>query len=230
MIIFLPVILIIILILNYIIPHLVKKMWRWRFLKWADDSGKIYLTFDDGPDISSTGQILDILRLYEIRATFFVLGENVKHHPSLIDRIIKDGHTIGIHGDKHLHPWKVLPWRAMEEISSGKKVLENNGIKTKYVRPPYGKLNIFSLLYIWMNGLIFIHWNVDPEDYFQNEPEKITKFLLNKIQLGKVVLLHDGRQSGTFSNNVTVKGLSDLLKVNKNPSNLFSPLPIKGLS
>ena len=150
-------------------------------------------------------------------------------NPSLINRLKKDGHIIGIHGDKHLHPWKVLPWRALREISCGKKILESNGINTKYVRPPYGKLNIFSLVYILMHGLTFIHWNVDPEDYFQNEPESITKYLLNEIQGGKVILLHDGRQAGTSPGNVTVQGLTDLLKITKNTSGLFSPLPINGL-
>jgi peptidoglycan-N-acetylglucosamine deacetylase len=226
----LPAILIIIFILNYIIPHLFKKFWRWRFLKWANVSGKIYLTFDDGPDVLYTEQILDILKQYEIKATFFVLSVNIEQKFSLINRIKKDGHVIGIHGDKHLHPWKVLPWKAMEDISRGKKTLENIGIKTKYVRPPYGKLNIFSLFYILINGLIFIHWNLDPEDYFQNESGNITRFLLKEIQQGKVILLHDGRQSGTSPGNVTVKGLADLLKAAVHPSESFSPLPINGLN
>jgi peptidoglycan/xylan/chitin deacetylase (PgdA/CDA1 family) len=212
-------------LLNYLLPHLVKKLWRKRFLKWANDSGKIYLTFDDGPEISTTGQILDLLKVHGIQATFFVLGVNVQQNPYLTQRIIKEGHVIGIHGKNHLHPWKVLPWRGMADLSCGKKILEKNGIKTNYVRPPYGKLNILSLLYILINRLTFIHWNIDPKDYNQSESEMLTERLKSEIQKGKVVLLHDGRRPGTSPGNVTVKGLADFLGNTDISGVVFSPLP-----
>ena len=212
-------------LLNYLLPHLVKKLWRNRFLKWANDSGKIYLTFDDGPEISTTGQILDLLKVHGIQATFFVLGVNVQQNPYLTQRIIKEGHVIGIHGKNHLHPWKVLPWRGMADLSCGKKILEKNGIKTNYVRPPYGKLNILSLLYILINRLTFIHWNIDPKDYNQSESEMLTERLKSEIQKGKVVLLHDGRRPGTSPGNVTVKGLADFLGNTDISGVVFSPLP-----
>lgn len=217
-------------LLNYLLPHLVKKWWRRRFLKWANDSGKIYLTFDDGPEISTTGQILDFLKTHGIQATFFVLGVNVKQNPSLTQRIIKEGHMIGIHGNNHLHPWKVLPWRGMSDLSCGKKILENSGIKTNYVRPPYGKLNLLSLIYILINRLIYIHWNIDPKDFNESESVMLTKRLKNEIQKGKVILLHDGRCPGTSPGNVTVKGLADFLGNTTIPGEIFSTLPMNGLN
>jgi peptidoglycan-N-acetylglucosamine deacetylase len=217
------------IVLNYFIPHIAKKWWRKHFLKWANDSSKIYLTFDDGPEITNTGLILDILKIHGIRATFFVIGINVEKNPFLVQRMIKEGHTIGIHGYNHLHPWKVLPWKAMEDLSRGKKILEKNGVKTCYVRPPYGKLNMLSLIYIFVNRLTFIHWHIDPQDYNEIESVKVAEFLKKEMQRGKVILLHDGRCKGTYSGDVTVNALSGFLENTFIPHEIFVALPINGL-
>ena len=223
------ILLIFFFVLNYLLPHLIKKMWRMHFLKWASKSKKIFLTFDDGPEKLNTELILDILKNHGIKATFFVLGTNVKNNISLTQRIMYEGHVIGIHGYNHLHPWKILPWRGMLDLSYGKKVLEENGIRTIYVRPPYGKLNLFSLIYILINRLKFIHWNIDPEDYNQTDSVTLSKLLINKIQKGKVVLLHDGRCPGTFPGNVTVNGLVGYLENTSVSSGEFSTLPVNGI-
>lgn len=204
-------------------------MWRKHFLKWANNSGKIFLTFDDGPEKINTELILNILKIHGIQATFFVLGINVNNNLLLTQRIVNEGHIIGIHGYNHLHPWKVLPWRSMIDLSKGKKMLEKNGIKTNYVRPPYGKLNLFSLIYIVINRLTFIHWNIDPEDYNLSDSAILSEQLKNKIHKGKVVLLHDGRCHGTFPGNVTVKGLGDYLQNTSLPANEYSALPVNGI-
>jgi peptidoglycan-N-acetylglucosamine deacetylase len=217
------------IVLNFLLPHLIKKIWRIRFLKWANESGKTFLTFDDGPEKLNTGLILDLLKRYGIRATFFVLGAKVEENLSLTQRIINEGHMIGIHGYNHLHPWKILPWRGMLDLSQGKKLLENNGIKTIYIRPPYGKLNLFSLIYILINHLTFVHWNIDPEDYNQSDSITLSEHLKNRVQSGKVVLLHDGRCSGTFPGNVTVDGLLNYLENTNVPLEEFSSLPTNGI-
>lgn len=190
--------------------------------------GKYSLPLMTGPEHATTSQILDFLKIYGIRATFFVLGVNVKQNPILIQRIIKEGHTIGIHGENHLHPWKVLPWKGMSDLSIGRKTLENYGIETKYVRPPYGKLNLFSLFYILKNRLTFVHWNLDPKDYNISEPEKLLELLKGQIKTGKVVLLHDGRRANTFSGNITVEGLGKFLEITDISHDIFSQLPING--
>lgn len=192
--------------LNFLLPHFVKLKWKNSFLRSAEKAGKVFLTFDDGPDSSSTGKLLDILNKYNIKATFFVLGKNALKNPELIKRIINEGHTIGIHGSSHFHPWKVTPWKTMLELSEGKKILRSFGINVQYVRPPYGKLNSFSLLYIWINKLIFVHWNVDPRDY-DKENLKLNKTLQNEITTGKVILLHDGRIEGASPVNTTLNAI-----------------------
>ncbi len=212
------------LFINYFIPHLVKIYWRQKFLKTAELSKRIFLTFDDGPVYNSTSEILDLLKKYYIKATFFVVGKNVKINIDLIERIIREGHAIGIHGNNHLHPWKVNPWRAMKDLSEGSRILKDIGINTKLIRPPYGKLNLLSLLFIIYNKLIFVHWNVDPRDYERSEKLKLYNLLNEKITSGKVVLLHDGRLNSIPSTGVTTKGLELFLeKMEFNP-HLFSEI------
>ncbi|HET8962902.1 MAG TPA: polysaccharide deacetylase family protein, partial [Chitinophagales bacterium] len=67
---------------------------------------EIYLTFDDGPVPVVTEQVLDLLMQYNAASTFFCIGENIKKHPAIFDRIIKEGHAIGNHTYNHLNGWK----------------------------------------------------------------------------------------------------------------------------
>jgi peptidoglycan/xylan/chitin deacetylase (PgdA/CDA1 family) len=223
-------IIIFIFVLNYILPHLFKIFWGRKLSNWAGKSGKIFITFDDGPDSENTIQILDFLKRYKIQASFFVLGTNVQQYPDLFKRMVMEGHTIGIHGQNHLHPWKVLPWKSMKDLSITNEILKNYGIKANYVRPPYGKLNLISLIYILINHLIFVHWNLDPRDYKQNDSEKLFERLTYEIQKGKVVLLHDGRRPGTFPGNITAKAFGKFLENTRISADLFSKLPINGLN
>ncbi len=218
------VIIFLILILNFVIPHFVKLFLKRNYLKKLEKSGNIFLTFDDGPDVNSTGEILDILSKNKIKATFFVLGNNAQKNKALIERMINEGHTVGIHGSSHLHPWKVKPWKALSDIVEGNKILKNLGVKTHYIRPPFGKLNLFTMSYILINKLTFVHWNVDTRDYEEKEPEKLNKLLQKKVTSGKIILLHDGRINITTPVSVTAKGLDLFLQNMHTELKLFSAI------
>lgn len=211
-------------VLNFILPHLIKIYWKEKYFNKTKSSGKIFLTFDDGPEISSTSKILDILKRYDIKATFFVIGKNALKNKDTIERIIKEGHTIGIHGSNHLHPWKVFPWQAMNDLAESNRILKSLGVNVRYIRPPFGKLNLFSFVYISINRLKFIHWNADTRDYEKKEPEELKQLLVEKVTSGKVVLLHDGRRPGTSPSGVTIQGLELFLKNTSFHSGNFAAL------
>lgn len=217
-------VLILILVLNFFLPHLVKTLWRKRFSKIIRKSGKIFLTFDDGPDPINTIKILDLLKNHNIKVTFFVIGESAKNYNKIIERMITEGHKVCIHGNNHLHPWKVLPWRAMFDLDRTKKILSSYGIKNKYARPPYGKLNFFTMFYFLFSRLKFVHWNIDSLDYKRTDSTQLGELLKQKIEVGKIILLHDGRRSGTSPGKITAEGLEIFFNDGNFNSQEFSTL------
>ena len=91
------------------VPHLVKKLWRRRFLARIKSSGAVCLTFDDGPQPGSTDQILQVLEKFGAKATFFMLGKNVAKFPDLARRVLDSGHEVGEHSYRHSHQWTCDP-------------------------------------------------------------------------------------------------------------------------
>jgi len=99
----------------------------------------VALTFDDGPDPSYTGLILDILKEKQVSATFFVLGEGVEANSDLLRRMLKEGHEIGNHGYTHDYSQRYSQYKTLDEIRrTDKAVYAATGIHTYFYRPPGG--------------------------------------------------------------------------------------------
>lgn len=96
---------------------------------------KIYLTFDDGPHHEATPFVLDQLKNYDAKATFFCIGKNVRKHPEIYQRIIAEGHSIGNHTNNHLNGWKVKDAAYIANIQEA-----GNVIASDLFRPPYGRI------------------------------------------------------------------------------------------
>jgi peptidoglycan-N-acetylglucosamine deacetylase len=96
---------------------------------------KIYLTFDDGPHEEATPFVLDLLKKYNAKATFFCIGKNVRKHPDIYQRIIAEGHSVGNHTNNHLNGWKVHNTLYIGDIQQACDV-----IKSDLFRPPYGRI------------------------------------------------------------------------------------------
>lgn len=154
----------------------------WRF-SVSDQS--IYLTFDDGPHPTVTPFILDELKRYNWKATFFCVGENVQRYPELVERIILEGHSIGNHTQNH---------------SNGRKTSKRNYVKsftefekhtpTTLFRPPYGNIRRTQATSILPNHTI-IMWSWLSYDYHPNVA--VSKILrkAKSIQPGEIIVLHD---------------------------------------
>jgi peptidoglycan-N-acetylglucosamine deacetylase len=99
------------------------------------DEKKIYLTFDDGPHAEATPFVLDQLKKYNAKATFFCIGKNVRKHPDIYQRIIAEGHSIGNHTNNHLNGWKVHNTLYIGDIQQA-----CDAIKSDLFRPPYGRI------------------------------------------------------------------------------------------
>jgi peptidoglycan-N-acetylglucosamine deacetylase len=162
----------------------------------------VALTYDDGPSPTYTNQLIDLLNRLEAKATFFVIGQNIETHPETVKKIIDSGHEIGNHSYSHQKLiWKT-PAFVRSEIDKTDELLRQLGVKQEILfRAPFGYKR-FTLPYILKQmHKKNIMWNVDPKDYQETNPEVIAQRVLEKVQPGAIILMHDG---GSDSQNETL--------------------------
>jgi peptidoglycan/xylan/chitin deacetylase (PgdA/CDA1 family) len=175
----------------YISP-MIWRLFRMAAIRKEITDGRILaLTYDDGPSESLTPRLLDLLREYEAKATFFMIGKNAKQFPEIVDRVIREGHAIGCHSEKHLNAWKSSPWNAITDIEEGFDSLspwiEPNGM----FRPPYGKMTLPTFWAIYRRHSTVWWWTVNSKDTFKVLPDPAeVKDSVCKNH-GGIVLFHD---------------------------------------
>lgn len=148
----------------------------------------IVLTFDDGPG-NDTEKILDVLKEYDAKATFFVLGNRIKTYSSVILRELNEGHEIGSHTYSHKDLVTLSDSGVLNQINSTNTAFNSlTGKHIKLVRPPYGSFNdkVSSLV-----NYPLILWNVDSKDWEYRDATKTANWILKKASDGAIVLMHD---------------------------------------
>ncbi|HXR14148.1 MAG TPA: polysaccharide deacetylase family protein [Solirubrobacteraceae bacterium] len=157
------------------------------------------LTFDDGPHREGTPAVLEALAARGVRATFFLVGEQVARNPSLAAEIVAAGHGIGLHCDRHRNQLRLGPRAVREDIMRGAaRIEETTGRPIERYRPPYGIFNAAALKLVRANGwrpLLWTHWGRDWEA--RATPESIVaKLVGGDVGEGSVLLLHDADDYG----------------------------------
>lgn len=151
------------------------------------------LTFDDGPHAQGTSATLEILAREQVKATFFLVGEQVLRHPALAAEIAAAGHAIGLHCHRHRNLLRLAPWQVREDIARAASAIEDaTGVSPSLYRPPYGVLNATALRLARRDGrrtLLWTHWGRDWER--SATPEAITARVTDGAREGSVLLLHD---------------------------------------
>ncbi len=176
-------------------PFLYLRLLKWRLRRRSSQAQVIALTFDDGPGTRLTPLVLDRLDREGVQATFFLLGRNVAGRERLIQQILERGHSIGCHSQDHLNHLKIVPWRAVADIKRGwDSVSAATGVDASALpfRPPYGKLNLVSWIYLLVKRTPIAMWTVDGGDTRmedRNAPGAAARVL--EEHGGGVVLLHD---------------------------------------
>ncbi len=158
------------------------------------DKKVIALTFDDGPSPDITPEILDILKEHKIKATFFVIGNNLKNFPELGKRLVAEGNAIGNHT---WHHWRRLmnDFTATHEIEdTATLIYETTGVKTSLFRPPNGFLYNGLVDYAQKRKDAVILWSVDSDDWRGQKVsvDHIVDKVLDNVQPGTIILMHDG--------------------------------------
>ncbi len=151
------------------------------------------LTFDDGPHTTNTPRLLDILKKRNVRATFYVVGQNVANYPDIARRIVDEGHEIANHSWSH--PWftKMSDNAVRSQLQRTHDIIrETTGVEPRNMRPPYGAIS--SRQKVWIHsefGYPTIMWSLDPLDWKNRNAGVVSSRILSQTQPGAIILAHD---------------------------------------
>lgn len=172
-----------------------------RFPRWYADSLEametarlpagpfVALTFDDGPKASTTAPLLDALARRGVHATFFVIGENVAGNEELLVRMEREGHQIGLHTFHHKSLAAVNGRDFYAEVDRLRETLRGLVDQREFMlRPPYGMITPSNRA---RAGAPIILWSVDPEDWSDRDTARQTQVILDAVEDGSIILLHD---------------------------------------
>jgi len=167
---------------------------RWRqfpALERLDDE-RVALTFDDGPDPDGTPGVLDALDAAGLKATFFMVGEQVKAAPALAGEVAKRGHEIALHGATHRPHRELSPRDSRDEPAYGLGTLEAaTGRRPRWFRPPYGVFNEHSYEAVRAVGLEPVYWSAWGMDWETISAERILGLVEPDLAPGAILVLHD---------------------------------------
>jgi peptidoglycan/xylan/chitin deacetylase (PgdA/CDA1 family) len=157
------------------------------------DGPYIAMTFDDGPSPETTPRLLDILKQRNIKATFFMIGQNAERNPAIVKRILAEGHEIGNHSWTHPQLSKLPDDRVTEEINKTQSAIKDaSGYTPVLMRPPYGAITARQKEWIEKQfSLSVIIWSVDPFDWKRPGASVIEQRILAGARPGAIVLSHD---------------------------------------
>ncbi|MBO0693267.1 MAG: polysaccharide deacetylase family protein [Acidimicrobiaceae bacterium] len=162
-------------------------------LSGVGDAGHVALTFDDGPDPASTPAFLDALDALGWRATFFLLGEQVRRHPELAAEVAGRGHEVGAHGHRHSnHLLRSARWTRSDLQRAVDAVGDATGRAPSWFRPPYGALAASSLVAARDQQLPIVLWTSWGRDWRSAAtPQSVVADIAGSWRVGATVLLHD---------------------------------------
>jgi len=168
-------------------PSILKKAFPTLIWKLEESSKRIFLTFDDGPIPVVTENIQNLLKSYNIPATFFCVGENIKKNPRIFEKLIEDGHAIGNHTYNHLNGWKTPLDDYMENVLKCEELTQS-----LLFRPPYSAITPKQIKALQKNNFKIIMWDVITGDFDQKiSAEKCFQNSIRNTENGSIVVFHD---------------------------------------
>ena len=161
--------------------------------------GGVALTIDDGPDPDITPRVLELLESHGARATFFCIGERVLHYPDLAQEIVRRGHLIENHSQRHRHNFSLLgPGAMMSEVLQAQESIHRvTGSRPQFFRAPAGLRNPFLDPVLVRLKLRLVSWTRRGFDTVSADTEAVFRRLANPLQAGDILLLHDGHAART---------------------------------
>jgi peptidoglycan-N-acetylglucosamine deacetylase len=150
----------------------------------------VFLTFDDGPVPGITPEVLAILDSFNVKASFFCVGDNVRKHKDIFDRIVKDGHAVGNHTFNHMNGWKTSPGADYNNVMHCSDFFES-----RLFRPPHGRFTT-SQYFLLRKDFRFVLWSVLTMDYHHAvSPEQCLRNVTGNLFPGSVIVFHDSEKA-----------------------------------
>lgn len=172
-------------------PWWLKKIYPECIWQMPRKEKKIYLTFDDGPHPVATPFVLEQLKKYNAKGTFFCIGKNVDEYPFLYKDILDDAHSTGNHTYNHLNGWKTDDAVYMDNVLQAKKRIDSS-----LFRPPYGRASKFQLQLLKKQNLVPVMWTVLSGDFdIGLTKEKCLRNVMNNTAEGAIVIFHDSAKA-----------------------------------
>ena len=181
------------------------------------DAPNVYLTFDDGPHPKYTPEILDILKAYHSKATFFIIGKQASQYPQIVSRIAREGHAIGLHSYSHNKLIFMYRQQLVDELLTPQKILnEIVGFSPTIFRPPYGYFTPRLLMLSQQLRLTVAMWTLMSYDFnIKISDQKIVNKVIRQLKDGAIIVFHDGHQNSGRTVRILPKIIEIILQEGK---------------
>lgn len=172
-------------------PKFVQRILKSFIWRHNNEDNNIWLTFDDGPDSKVTPFILQILKIHQIKATFFLVGEQISKYPEMLDIILNDGHIVANHSYSHKNGWFTNTKSYVNDVEKCQFFMPGN----KLYRPPYGKITPIQTRTLKKKYKIVL-WDVLSYDFSEKiKPKKIKENIIKNTTKGSIIVLHNNSKS-----------------------------------
>lgn len=176
-------------------PFVVKKLFPDYVWEISTNEKELFLTFDDGPTPGVTDWVLEELKRFNAKATFFCIGNNVWQQPQLFNQIVEEGHSIGNHTHNHIKGWKTKTNDYLENILEAEKTISeqlDNSFKINLFRPPYGQIKPNQGKKIMEMGYKIVMWDILSFDWDKTvSNQECLDIVVSKSKNGSIIVFHD---------------------------------------
>ncbi|NQZ22431.1 MAG: polysaccharide deacetylase family protein [Colwellia sp.] len=176
-----------------LIKNIAKSLIPNKLVSYNLPTQQVYLTFDDGPEPTVTPKLLDLLDLYKVKTTFFIVGKTAKSHPKILQDIHQRGHVLANHSYYHVKFNNISLKEQLSEITKTNLIIKQvTGKKTKFFRPPQGIWTLKLLFKLFTLKMTLAHWSRDSLDCRNLTPQEIiANFKQHPVKNGDIILFHD---------------------------------------
>ena len=188
------------------VPKFVQRIFPSITWRKKNTKNNVWLTFDDGPTPEVTPFILNTLRKMDIKATFFLVGEQIDRYPELFNQIMNDGHRVANHSYSHINSWKSKSSVYLNDIEKCQKFMPGNNL----FRPPYGRITPSQIMRLKKKYQIIL-WDVLSWDFSLSiSSKKVKQNVLKNTTEGSIIVFHNNEKSFNTLKKILEKTLIEL--------------------